>query len=144
MLASEVMTTDVIATTAEASVRDVARLLLQHGISAVPVLAADGTPIGMVSEGDLVQRDDMARLERRDWWLKLVADDTAPDDAIIAGLRAPDRTARDVMSAPIVTVAEDTDLTKVARLLGQARASGQGRSRGRHCEPRRSVARTHW
>jgi hypothetical protein len=61
----------------------------------------------------------MARLERRDWWLKLVADDTAPDDAIIAGLRAPDRTARDVMSAPIVTVAEDTDLTKVARLLGE-------------------------
>lgn len=119
MHASEVMTTDVIATTAETSVRDVARLLLQHGISAVPVLAADGTPIGMVSEGDLVQRDDMARLERRDWWLKLVADDTAPDDAFIAGLRAPDRTARDVMSAPIVTVAEDTDLTHIARLLGE-------------------------
>jgi CBS domain len=83
------------------------------------VLDADGTPVGMISEGDLVQRDDMARLERRDWWLKLVADDADPDSTFLARLRAPERTAGDMMSAPIITVGEDTDLTEVARLLSQ-------------------------
>ena len=85
----------------------------------MPVLDADGVPIGMVSEGDLVSRDEMERVERRDWWLKLVADDSAPDGGFLAKLRAPDRTAADVMSTPIVTVAEDTELSEVARLLAQ-------------------------
>src|SRR5208282_173860 len=117
MRASDVMTTEVVSTTADTPVREVARTLLAHGISAVPVLDADGVPIGMVSEGDLVSRDELARVGRRDWWLKLVADDAAPAAGFLAKLRAPDRTAGDVMSAPIVTVAEDTELTEVARLL---------------------------
>jgi CBS domain-containing protein len=100
-------------------VREVARTLLAHGISAMPVLDADGVPIGMVSEGALVSRDELERIERRDWWLKLVADDTAPDSGFLAKLRAPDRTAGDVMSAPVITVSEDTELTEVARLLAQ-------------------------
>jgi len=119
MHASDVMTTDVISTTADAPVREVARTLLAHGISAIPVLDADGVPIGMVSEGDLVSRDELERVERRDWWLKLVADDAAPDSGFLANLRAPDRTAGDVMSAPVITVSDDTELTEVARLLAQ-------------------------
>jgi CBS domain-containing protein len=119
MRASDVMTTEVVSATADTPVREVARRLLAHGISAVPVLDADGAPIGMVSEGDLVSRDEVERVERRDWWLKLVADDAAPDAKLLAGLRAPDRTAGDVMAAPVITVAEDTELAEVARLLAQ-------------------------
>ena len=119
MHASDVMTTEVISTTANTPVREVARALLEHGISAMPVLDADGAPIGMVSEGDLVSRGELERVARRDWWLKLVGDDAAPESGFLAKLRAPDRTAADVMSAPIITVAEDTELTEVARLLAQ-------------------------
>ena len=119
MHAADVMTTKVISTTANTPVREVARTLLAHGISAMPVLDADGAPIGMVSEGDLVSRDELERVERRDWWLKLVADDTAPDSGFLANLRAPDRTAGDVMSAPVITVSEETELTEVARLLAE-------------------------
>jgi CBS domain-containing protein len=119
MHASEVMTTDVISTTADVPLREVARALLEHGISAMPVLDADGAPIGMVSEGDLVSRDELERVERRDWWLKLAAEDGAGDDDFLAKLRAADRTAGDVMAAPVITVSEDTELTEVARLLAQ-------------------------
>jgi CBS domain-containing protein len=119
MHASEIMTRNVISTTADAPLRAVARALLDHGISAMPVLDVDGSPIGMVSEGDLVSRDELARLERRDWWLKLVADDDEPDGELLASARAPDRTAADVMSAPIVTISEDIELSEVARLLAQ-------------------------
>lgn len=119
MHASEVMTTEVISTTADAPVREVARALLKHGISAMPVLDADGAPIGMVSEGDLVSRDEMERMERRDWWLKLIAEDGAPADDLLAKLRAADRTAGDVMVAPVITVSEEAELSEVARLLAQ-------------------------
>src|SRR5580693_1275972 len=54
MNAREVMTSAVISATADTPVRDIAQLLLQSHISAVPILDKSGAPIGMVSEGDLV------------------------------------------------------------------------------------------
>ena len=71
MQASDVMTRDVVTVSADAPIPSVARTLLAHGISAAPVVDAGGVPIGMISEGDLVARDETARLERRDWWLRL-------------------------------------------------------------------------
>ena len=47
------------------SVRDVAMLMLEKRISAMPVLAADLQLAGMVSEGDLIGRSDADRVARR-------------------------------------------------------------------------------
>ena len=119
MRAADVMTRDVISATPDTPVRDLARRLLEHGISAVPVLDAEGQPIGMVSEGDLVSHEALSRAGGRDWWLKLVADAAEPSPELLAELGAPDRTAADVMHAPVITVSENTDLAEVARLLAQ-------------------------
>lgn len=119
MQAADVMSTDVIATTPDTKLRDVARLLLAHGISAVPVLGPDGALLGMVSEGDLASRDELDRLDRRDWWLGLVAEGTAPDSAVLERLQDPERTAGDVMSRPVVSVSETTDVKEIARLLAE-------------------------
>ena len=54
MQARQIMTSPVFTVRAEASIRDVAVLLLEHRITAAPVVDADGELIGMVSEGDLV------------------------------------------------------------------------------------------
>jgi hypothetical protein len=80
-----------------------------------------GAPIGMVSEGDLIGRDEAAREARRDWWLALLAEGAALNEDFLASLRSPKGTARDVMSAPVVTVDEDTPLDEIARLLGSYR-----------------------
>ena len=121
MKAREVMTREV-ATVGPATPADaIARLLLDRRISAVPVVDAAGAPIGMVSEGDLVGRDAAARASRRDWWLALLAEGTELNQEFIASLRTPQRTAREVMSAPVVTVEEDTDIAEVARLLADYR-----------------------
>lgn len=40
----------------------------------MPLVDSDGPPIGMVSEGDLIGRDDAARQARRDWWLAFLAE----------------------------------------------------------------------
>lgn len=117
MNASDIMTTEVVAVRPDMPAREVARLLLDRGISAVPVVDDEGLPIGIVSEGDLIGRNDTERHARRDWWLTLAAEGGALSDELLAGLRAAERTAREVMTAPVVTVGEDTPVEQIASLL---------------------------
>ena len=70
----------------------------------------------MVSEGDLIGRDETERQARRDWWLAPLAEGTTLD-GLLASLRAPERTVREVMSWPVVCVGEDTDVSEIAQLL---------------------------
>jgi CBS domain-containing protein len=101
----------------DADRRGFAKLLRDHKISALPVVGETGIPIGMVSEGDLIGRDDADREARLDWWLTLLAEGETLNPDFVASLRAPERRARDVMTAPVVTVGEETELREVARLL---------------------------
>jgi CBS domain-containing protein len=121
MKARDVMTKAVISVHPDTPASQVARLLLDHGISAAPVVDSDGTPLGMVSEGDLIGRDEAAREARRDWWLALFAEGQPLSDEFLAGLSAPERTARELMSAPLVTVSEATEVSEIARLLAAYR-----------------------
>jgi CBS domain-containing protein len=121
MKARDVMTDAVVSVRPDTPASQVARLLLDKGISAVPVIDSDGAPIGMVSEGDLIGRDETAREARRDWWLQLLAEGETLSAEFLASLRSPERTAGDVMSAPLVTVGEETDVGEIARLLAAHR-----------------------
>jgi CBS domain-containing protein len=115
--ARDVMTAAFVSVGPDMPVREIAQTLRDHGISAVPVVDAAGAASGMVSEGDLIARDDAGREARRDWWLTLLAEGGTLDADFVANLRAPERTARDVMASPLVTVGEDTEVGEVARLL---------------------------
>jgi CBS domain-containing protein len=103
------------------SVREIAKLLLQHGISAVPVVDASGAVLGIVSEGDLVRRSDVGRDDRASWWVQMLADgeDLAPE--FLAYVRSGDRSARNVMTREVVTVEEQTPVPEIARLLEENR-----------------------
>ena len=61
MKASDVMVSNVITVGPDACVQDVAELLLRHRISAVPVIGANGEILGIVSEGDLINRPSRKR-----------------------------------------------------------------------------------
>ena len=115
--ARDVMTAEVTSVGPDEPTRKIAQLLLDKGISAVPVVNSDGTPIGMVSEGDLIGRSETERLARHDWWLSLITQDPPPDADLQARWQATDRTAWDVMTAPLVTVAEDTGVEQIAQLF---------------------------
>ena len=121
MKARDVMTPEVVSVRPETPTQEVARLLLGAGISACPVVDEGGAPIGMVSEGDLMGRGEAEREARRDWWLALLAEGEALNEKFVASLHATERRARDVMSAPVVTVTEDTDVAEIARLLAEYR-----------------------
>jgi CBS domain-containing protein len=114
--AHDIMTEKVITVGPDEPTRAIAHLLLDNRISAVPVINSDGTPIGMVSEGDLIGREEPERLSRRDWWLAAMTG-KPPIEDFVTRLGVTDRMACDVMSAPLVTVTEQTEVNDIARLL---------------------------
>jgi CBS domain-containing protein len=114
--AGEVMTTKVMTVRPNTSTRDIARLLLENHISAVPVLDGSGAPVGVVSKGDLIGRDDAAR-EARGWWLEMLAEGRSLSPDFLSSLRRPERNVSDIMSRPAVCVGEDTETSEIVRLL---------------------------
>lgn len=118
MNAREVMTTEVLTVTADTSVREIASLLLERRISAVPVVDADRRVVGIVSEGDLMRRAEAGTERSRSWWRELVSD---ANDLARDFVKAHGRRAADVMTRPVVSVAEDTSVAKVASLLESRR-----------------------
>jgi CBS domain-containing protein len=71
MNAADVMTRDVVTVSPDDVVQDVAKLLLKHRISGVPVVDKLGKLVGIVSEGDLMRRAETDTDAHRSWWLRL-------------------------------------------------------------------------
>jgi len=118
MRASDVMTTGVVTAAPESKVRDVVGLLLEHRVSAVPVVDAAGKIVGIVSEGDLTHRHESGIEHASHWWQAITE---TSDEAARAYTRTHGRLARDVMTAGVVTVAPDTPLSEAAALLDKHR-----------------------
>jgi len=121
MKAGDMMTTSVVSVRPDASAHSIALLLWKKGISAVPVVDDHGVPLGMISEGDLMPRDESEREARRDWWLKALAEGEELNPEFLQYLQSRDRSAREIMIAPIVTVEENADAVDVAELLSAKR-----------------------
>jgi CBS-domain-containing membrane protein len=114
MLAKEIMTSKVISVTPETTVKEIARLLLSHRISAVPVVEAEDRIVGIVGEADLMHRVEMGTERHQAWWSRLLADpqDLAAEYAKSHGVRAAD-----IMSRSVVSVSPETPIGEVAELL---------------------------
>ncbi len=120
MKALELMTKEVVSVSPDISVREIARILLSHHVSAAPVLTVRNV-IGMVSEGDLLAPNNGEHAAQRERWLARLAEGEALSPEFLASLPQPGNTARDVMSSPVIEVTEETDASEIADLLGQFR-----------------------
>lgn len=118
MQAHDVMTTNVIAVGPDTNIREAAKLLVQHKISAVPVIDASGKLVGIISEGDLMRRPEAGTDRHPSWWLSLFI---SPEEQTHNYVRSHGLRASDVMTRHVVTVREDTPLEEVARLLEKHR-----------------------
>ncbi len=119
--ASEIMTTNIVAAQPEMLVRDVAKLLLDHGISAVPVIDDAGKLLGVVSEGDLIRRSGERSEKRRAWWLEMLADGFELAPRFVDYMRAHEPRAADVMTRDIITASPETPSETIARLIERHR-----------------------
>ena len=72
MRARDVMTIKVVSAEPETDVRQIAKLLIENRISAVPVVDSGGKLVGIVSEGDLMRRPEAGTVQHASWWLWLL------------------------------------------------------------------------
>ncbi len=114
MKASDVMVTDVITARPEDAVRDVARKLVEHGISAVPITSNDGRLEGIVSEGDLMRRLETGTEHRRSWWLDML---TTTNEFASEYIKEHGLRAGDVMTRNVITVSPESSLGEIANVL---------------------------
>ena len=114
MKAKDIMTENVVTVKPETSVIEIAKLLVERQISAVPVVDNENRILGIVSEGDLMRRPETETETHRSWWLQAVTDQEmlAREYAKSHGLDA-----QTVMTQDVVTVTENTSLADIARTL---------------------------
>jgi CBS domain-containing protein len=123
MNVSEIMSTDLVTISARAPVREAAGLLKKHNIGGLPVLD-EGHLVGIVTETDIIsllKTEDISD----DLWLP------SPLEIIELPIREyinwnktkraltniGDREVREIMSMPVVSVKEDTDIEEAAAIM---------------------------
>lgn len=70
MKALDVMVRDVVTVRPDDTVADAVRLLAEHDVSALPVVDIDDNVVGVISEADLVHREEIGTEKHRSWWLE--------------------------------------------------------------------------
>jgi len=114
MKAADVMVSTVITVPPEASVQDVANILMTNRISSVPVVTAGGDLVGIISEGDLIRRVETDTDHRRSWWIELLL---GRGPLAAEYVKSHSRKVSDLMSRDVITASPDTPLRDVAGLL---------------------------
>ncbi|MGW4229476.1 CBS domain-containing protein [Streptomyces sp. NPDC004980] len=107
---SDVMTRTVVAVGLDARFKEIVAAVNQWQVTAVPVLEGEGRVVGIVSEADLLAKEEL-----RDEDATMIGQRDRLTDYAKAGAV----TARDLMSSPAATVAADATLPEAARLMAQ-------------------------
>ncbi|AJF63190.1 CBS domain-containing protein [Streptomyces vietnamensis] len=103
---SDVMTHTAIAIGRDAPYKEIVALMDEWKVSALPVLEGEGRVIGVVSEADLLPKEEFRGVEPRP--------EEFPEAAKAGAVRAGE-----LMSSPAVTVHADASLAEAARIMAR-------------------------
>jgi CBS domain-containing protein len=108
------MASPVVTAGPDTSVLDIAQLMLDNKISAVPIANESGSLIGVVSEGDLMRRSEIGTERHPSWWLNAFrgAVSLAEEFTKSHGMKASE-----IMTKDVVTTREDASLWEIAETL---------------------------
>ena len=118
MIVADVMTRNVISVSPDATIEHAAKLMLERGISGLFVVDHDGRLAGVITEGDLLRRDELGTQRHRPWWLRLLV---SPGRQAADFTRTHGRKVDDVMTHDVVTVGVNEPLDQVVELMEQHR-----------------------
>jgi CBS-domain-containing membrane protein len=112
-LVRDVMTTEVVAVEPSTPFKEIAARLARHRISAVPVLDADRRVLGVVTEADLLLKQEHPDPEAKvpPIWSRRRRRERKKAAAVVAGK---------LMTAPVTTVSPTATLAEAARRLHDA------------------------
>lgn len=105
----DVMTREVVTVAPSATFHQMIGLMRRHGVSALPVIGADGELLGVVSEADLLEKETPPAPRHR--WV--------PESGRLAArrLKADGVDAATVMSSPVISIRAGAPLVAAARLI---------------------------
>ncbi|WP_328965014.1 CBS domain-containing protein [Streptomyces virginiae] len=106
---SDVMTHTAVAIGREASYKEIVELMDEWKVSAVPVLEGEGRVVGVVSEADLLPKEEFRQ------------DDPRLPDQLEEASKAGGVLAEELMSSPAVTVHPDATLAEAAQIMARKR-----------------------
>lgn len=110
MKASDIMTIGAITVRPDSTVAHAARLMVERGISGLPVVTAHGKLVGIITEHDLLRRKELGTADHRPHWLGLWLD---ADTLAHHYAREHGRKVEDAMSRDVVSVGPDTSLGEI-------------------------------
>jgi CBS domain-containing protein len=118
MKAMDVMVRDVVTVSPDDDVAVAIQLLADYDISALPVVDDDENVVGVISEADLLHREEIGTERKRPWWLEAVTPASK-----LAGefAKSHGRRVAEIMSTDVVFASEDTSLGEIATLLERHR-----------------------
>ncbi|MEU4924298.1 MULTISPECIES: CBS domain-containing protein [Streptomyces] len=105
---ADVMTRKVIAVARTASFKDIVTAMSRWSVSALPVVEGEGHVVGVVSEADLLPKEEFH--ERSPGLLEQM-------HRLDATAKAGSLTAEDLMTRPALTIGPDATLPQAARLM---------------------------
>lgn len=106
---ADVMSRNVVTVDGLAPFKDVVRLMQSNGVSALPVVDEDGRMLGIVSEGDLILKEDPGLGGRGHLF--------EGRDRVAARAKAAAATAWELMTTPVISVTSDASLGEAAALM---------------------------
>ena len=118
MFAKDIMTTAVVTVSEKASVDEAVKKMLDHHVSALPVVGDESKLVGLISEGDLLRRLQDSDRPRRSWWLELI---NSPETSAQDYIRARSQRIGDVMTRDVISVGENTPVSEIAGMLEKRR-----------------------
>lgn len=114
MIVADVMTRHCITVAPDATVEEAVNLMLSRHISGLFVVDEAGDLVGVITEGDLLRRDELGTQRNRPWWLRLLA---SPARQAADFTRANGRHVRDVMTEDVISIAQDAPLEGVVAAM---------------------------
>ncbi|MER6175184.1 CBS domain-containing protein [Streptosporangium sp. NPDC001681] len=119
---NEVMTRAVASVNGSTPFKDVAEVLIAHGVSAVPVVDAENHVLGVVSEADLLAKEEFKEQYYREGYrppLRARLRYRLSREGRSAKEKAQGDTAAELMTAPAVTIAPNAPVVSAMRLMDE-------------------------
>jgi CBS domain-containing protein len=111
-IVSDVMTHTVAAIGRKATFKEIVRLMQDWKVSALPVLEGEGRVVGLVSEADLLPKEEFRDSDPDRYTQLRRLSDLAKAGAV---------TAEELMTSPALTTRPDTTLAQAARTMAHSR-----------------------
>jgi CBS-domain-containing membrane protein len=116
--ATDIMTKDVITAKNETTIEELARLLIHHKISGVPVIDDDNKLIGIVTENDLIKKNKRFHIPTivRLFDAYFLLDSGKVEDEIKKMVAT---TVGEICTKKVLSISEDTTLEEIATIMAE-------------------------